>query len=181
MKVLRLPEILPSGFVSFTLGTGCPELSGSPLFPGIPCASALLSDPDGTSTAGLTRLRRRVSIPTLSVARWVPISSLARYAASVLPPLIRRRRLPQQTSFRGSITQLLHSLSTLRAAVTDDYARLTCSWWPAFTAWDSHPQGHVEGFPGYFKRRHFPPPGLVMARRIPKLEETETKVPFSFQ
>lgn len=30
----------------------------------------------------------------------------------------------QNISFRGSVTQLLHSLCTLRAAITDDYATL---------------------------------------------------------
>jgi len=63
------------------------------------CACALLSDPG------------RTSAPRLS-------------GTSVLPPLSWRRRLQQQSLFRGSITRLWHWLFTLRAALTGDDAKL---------------------------------------------------------
>jgi hypothetical protein len=44
--------------------------------------------------------------------------------APVLPPRTPGRRLQQQISFRDSITRLWHWLSTLRAALAGDYARL---------------------------------------------------------
>jgi len=43
--------------------------------------------------------------------------------------------------FRGSITRLLHSLSTLRAAITDDDARLASGGWLTLTGWDWLPTG----------------------------------------
>ena len=43
--------------------------------------------------------------------------------------------------FRGSITQLLHSLSTLRAAIADDDARLASGGWLALTGWGWLPTG----------------------------------------
>src|SRR5687768_12222550 len=46
-----------------------------------------------------------------------------------------------QPLFRGSITRLLHSLSTLRAAITDDDARLASGGWLALTGWDWSPTG----------------------------------------
>jgi hypothetical protein len=43
--------------------------------------------------------------------------------------------------FRGSMTRLLHSLSTLRAAITDDDARLASGGWLALTGWEWLPTG----------------------------------------
>ena len=45
------------------------------------------------------------------------------------PRTHRHRRLPRHSSFRDSITRLWHSLSTLRAALADDDARLASGWW----------------------------------------------------
>jgi len=46
------------------------------------------------------------------------------------------RGLQLQTPFRDSITQLQHSLSTLRAALSDDDARLVSGWWLTVSGWD---------------------------------------------
>ena len=55
-------------------------------------------------------------------------------------PLIRTRRtLDYVTISRGSITRPQHSLSTLRAALAGDDARLACRRRPAFPAWDFIP------------------------------------------
>ena len=43
--------------------------------------------------------------------------------------------------FRGSMTRLLHSLSTLRAAIADDDARLASGGWLALAGWDWLPTG----------------------------------------
>ena len=43
--------------------------------------------------------------------------------------------------FRGSMTRLLHSLSTLRAAITDDDARLASGGWLTLTGWGWLPTG----------------------------------------
>ncbi len=48
--------------------------------------------------------------------------------------------------FRDRRSRPQESLSTLRAAVADDYARLACRWWPTTTVWDLHPQGFTAGF-----------------------------------
>ena len=40
--------------------------------------------------------------------------------------------------FRGSITRLQHWLFTLRAALSDDYAKLASGGWPTFPGWDSN-------------------------------------------
>jgi hypothetical protein len=52
------------------------------------------------------------------------LGALPLCGAPVLPPLTPRRRLQRQISFQDSITWLWHSLSTLRAALLDDDARL---------------------------------------------------------
>ena len=52
------------------------------------------------------------------------------------PRTHRLRGLQQQTPFRDSITQLQHSLSTLRAVLLDDYARLVSGWWLTVSGWD---------------------------------------------
>ena len=86
-----------------------------------------------------TRASRRVSTLALSVARWVPSSPRQARSSSLpfryCPRLSQQRRPQQQTRFRGSITRLFHSLSTLHAAVADDYARLASGWQPTFTGW----------------------------------------------
>ena len=80
---------------------------------------------------------------------WTPAESYASrlfFDATMLPPSFRRRRLRRRRSFRGSITRLFHSLPTLRATISDDYARLASGWWLAFAGWDCLPWGSFERF-----------------------------------
>lgn len=55
-------------------------------------------------------------------------------------------KAPATTWFRSSITRLLHLLSTLRAAIADDYARLASGRWLTVTGWAYLPPGCDEGF-----------------------------------
>ncbi len=61
-------------------------------------------------------------------------SCLAYSGSSVQPP-IRRRRPLQLTRFRGCLTRLPGSLSTLPRLRYLRRARLASGWWPAFTGW----------------------------------------------
>jgi hypothetical protein len=72
------------------------------------------------------------------------------------------------------MTRLLHSLSTLRAAITDDYARLASGQRLTVSGWDCLPTGFhrkVSGFPSSF-------PGLRLARRDPIPEGHHVDFPF---
>jgi hypothetical protein len=88
--------------------------SALPSSQGLPCAFALLSDP-----AQPVRL-------AIAAFRCYPRCSDYEGHGT-------------QSFFRGSITRLLHSLSTLRAVITADYARLASGWWLAFAGWDWSP------------------------------------------
>ena len=81
---------------------------------------ALLSDPGRTSTPGGC-------------------------GVSVLPSVKRLRRLQRQTLFRDSITRLLDSPHTLRAAISDDDAMVATGWLPAFSGRGSIPAGFLHG------------------------------------
>jgi len=59
-----------------------------------------------------------------------------RNGAPVLPPIRSQRRLQRYSLFRDSITRLWHSLSTLRAVLTDDDARLASGRWLTLSGWD---------------------------------------------
>jgi hypothetical protein len=48
-------------------------------------------------------------------------------------PAIPTTKTPTIKYFRCSIAWLLQMLSTLRATITGDYARLAYGWWPTFT------------------------------------------------
>jgi hypothetical protein len=102
------------------------------------CASALLSDPG--------RIVFTKPIQCYDVA-----------------PAVLTTKAPTTISlFRGSITQLLHSLSTLRAAITDDYARLASGWWLTTTRWDCLPTGFLREVSDFTSS---PSPGLRLARQ----------------
>ena len=77
-----------------------------------PCAYAVLFDPGRASAP--SRLRR---------VRAAPVAHENEGPSNLV-------------TFRGSITQPWHSLSTLHAALTDDDARLASGWRPTFTGWD---------------------------------------------
>ena len=79
--------------------------------PGKPqCCSAMLSDPGRTFTPDRLPL-------------WLLFSALA------WSPLLQTRRLHRSMNFRGSITRLCNSLSTLRAGISTDDARLASGGW----------------------------------------------------
>ena len=83
---------------------------------------ALLSDPGRTFVPDRSPLRHLLG-------------------TSVLSPLLQARRLPQSNLFRGSIIRLYSSLSTLRASLSTDYARLACSGWSGLLRGSGYPPG----------------------------------------
>ena len=60
---------------------------------------------------------------------------LALFGSSVQPPIRQLRRPLRPTRFRGSLTRLPGSLSTLPRLRYLRRARLASGWWPAFTGW----------------------------------------------
>lgn len=83
---------------------------------------ALLSDPG------------RTFVPDRSPSRLL-------LGTTVLSPLLQARRLHRSTFFRGSIIRLYSSLSTLRASLSTDYARLACSGWSGLLRGSEYPPG----------------------------------------
>ena len=73
---------------------------------------------------------------------FVPDRSPSRHllGTTVLSPLLQARRL-HRSSFRGSIIRLDSSLSTLRASLSTDYARLACSGWSDLLRGSGYPPG----------------------------------------
>ena len=74
---------------------------------------------------------------------FVPDRSPSRHllGTTVLSPLSQTRRLHRLTFFRGSIIRLYSSLSTLRASLSTDYARLACSGWSDLLRGSGYPLG----------------------------------------
>ena len=85
------------------------------------CCFALLSDPG------------RTFAPDRSPSRHL-------LGTTVLSPLSQARRL-HRSYFRGSIIRLYSSLSTLRASLSTDYARLACSSWSDLLRGSGYPPG----------------------------------------
>jgi hypothetical protein len=85
------------------------------------CCFALLSDPGRTFVPDRSPLRHLLG-------------------TIVLSPLLQARRLPR-SYFRGSIIRLHSSLSTLRASLSTDYARLACSGWSGLLRGSGYPPG----------------------------------------
>ena len=83
---------------------------------------ALLSDPGRTFVPDRSPSRHLLGTPVLS-------------------PLLQARRLHQSNLFRGSIIRLYRSLSTLRASLSTDYARLACSGWSDLLRGSGYPPG----------------------------------------
>ncbi len=81
------------------------HLPGKPQY-----CSAMLSDPG------------RTFVPDQSPSRLL-------LGTPVLSPLLETRRLHRSMNFRGSITRLYNSLSTLRADISIDDARLASGGW----------------------------------------------------
>jgi hypothetical protein len=66
--------------------------------------------------------------------------------AEVSPPQVRPRRPQHSCNFRGSITRLRYSLSTLPASAFPTLARLASGGWQTLTGWDSNPLGSFSEF-----------------------------------
>jgi hypothetical protein len=80
---------------------------------------------------------------------WTPAEPwcLAFTAPRCCPPSTERGGPRQPWRFRSSMTWLQHSLFTLRAAITGDYAKLASGVWPVFPGWDcKYPLSSVEKF-----------------------------------
>ena len=86
---------------------GSPKFPGNPIVP-LPCS------------------RTPVEPPCLAFA-----------ALRYCPPTTKRGGPQRHQSFRSSITRPQHWLFTLRAAITDDDAKLASGGWPIFPGWDS--------------------------------------------
>ena len=79
--------------------------------------------------AELSHLPRKPSRVFALVSDPGPASTPCQYRRFGAVPLpMKRRTLDDLVTFRGSFSQLRHSLSTLRAALADDDARLACGW-----------------------------------------------------
>jgi hypothetical protein len=70
---------------------------------------------------------------------WTPVEPrcLAFAALRCCPPSAEGEGPRRPWSFRSSITRPQHWLFTLRAAITDDDAKLASGGWPLFPGWDS--------------------------------------------
>jgi len=72
---------------------------------------------------------------------------------AVLPPQVKPRRPQQSCNFRGSVTRLQYSLSTLPDSAFPTLARLPSGGWQALTGWDSNP---LDSFGEFQARVHLP-------------------------
>jgi len=73
---------------------------------------------------------------------------------TVLSPQVRPRRPQQSCNFRGSVTQLQYSLSTLPDSDFPTLARLASGGWQTLSGWDSNP---LDSFGEFQVRVHLPP------------------------
>lgn len=71
----------------------------------------------------------------------------------VLPQDLYRSKAPVSRYFRGSMAYLHQSLPTLRAIISDDYARLASGGWLALSGQDWLPAGRLRGVSLRFKVR----------------------------
>ena len=118
IKALRLPPVLPTT-LRFLRAAGTKSHSGfapvggvPPRGPGVvhpvPPSGLFLGDDRGSHVPGEPLVLMPCS-PTPAGP-----NTPDQFGASTRPPLKSERRLPRLDSFRGSITRLRHSLSTLR-------------------------------------------------------------------
>lgn len=147
MNVLRLPAVHPARFTPrFAFGFPVGRLIRSPRQDDRQrCARQLIR------RFALFRLfsRRLLDLPS-SHGTLAPVRSDRLTPTPCSPTPVERSRLtisacsccPRSSNVKGlnnaSISELYHtarcSLSTLRAVVTFDYAKLACGWWLTFTA-----------------------------------------------
>ena len=152
IKGLKTSRVLPASSVAFAARYHAPRLSGASL----PWLSEGTNHGPGTCSAGrvppgysrgggdhgISQLPREsnVHLPCSQTPAGSDTPSL--YSVPMLPPLFLTTKAPATLSaFRGSITRLLHSLSTLRAVIADDDARLASGGWLTLTGWGCLPTG----------------------------------------
>jgi hypothetical protein len=164
MAVLRLPAVLRLHFV-----TSAPPYHRTPP---ICFVSPAIPEGEGLSRPGCFRAHpfkprssdgtARVSqvpgesFPHLCRAHGTPAAPTCHaFAASrVLPSQVRPRRPQRSSKFRGSITRLQCSLSTLPDSAFPTLARLASGGWQALTGRDSNP---LDSFGEFQVRVHLPP------------------------
>ena len=90
----------------------------------------------------------------------------------MLPQDIYRSKAPVFRYFRGSIAYLHQSLSTLRANISGDYARLASGGWLALSVQDWLPVGRLRGVSLLFSSPYNSPPhGLARRKYIISFSE----------
>lgn len=151
MTVLRLPPALPPRFVaSARQYHQPPPLFVSPV--GLQ-KGQILTGPDVSGSSPWPPLRHRFLVEQYGPPRFlgsplVPLPRSRTPAApalrchsrnQVLPPYTERRRPQHSTDFRGSITRLQHSLSTLPDSAFPTLARLASGGWQTLSGWDLNP------------------------------------------
>jgi len=151
MAVLRLPPALPPHFVASVWRYHRPL----PLFvsPVRLQKGQIRTGPDVSGSSPWPSLSHRFSVEQYGPPRFlgsplVPLpcsrtpaapALLCHYRNQVLPPHTENRRPQHSTDFRGSITRLQHSLSTLPDSDFPTLARLASGGWQALTGWDLNP------------------------------------------
>ena len=173
MRALRLPAARPASLRclrSAVTSGGADSLRSCGL--SAPCPRRPGACSAGGPLSGIFPGDDRIShVPGESLCVSAPLSDPGRMPTSrhndvfVLPSRVGRRRLQHTVMFRGSITRLLHSLSTLPRLRYLRRARLVSGWWLTFTRWDSNPQDSGERFQtpdSLLESSSFP--RLIMAR-----------------
>ena len=151
MAVLRLPPALPPHFVASVWRYHRPL----PLFvsPVQLLKGRIRTGPDVSGSSPWPPLSHRFSVEQYGPPRFlgsplVPLpcsrtpaapALLCHYRNQVLPPHTENRRPQHSTDFRGSITRLQHSLSTLPDSDFPTLARLASGGWQALAGWDLNP------------------------------------------
>ena len=100
---------------------------------------------------------------------------LCHYRNQVLSPHTKQRRPQRSTNFRGSITRLQHSLSTLPASDFPTLARLASGGWQTLTGWDLNPLDskanfRYGGYPPYYPNA----PGLAWRHLCLRVRKSRT-------
>ena len=152
MQRLRLPSFIsqarsPSpydtlGVRAFSLSSAC-TTSAEDKDVGKPVSPSLVL-PQGNGRLSHLPAKPQYCFALLSDPgrTFVPDRSPSRHllGTTVLSPLSQTRRL-HRSYFRGSIIRLYRSLSTLRASLSTDYARLACSGWSDLLHGSGYPLG----------------------------------------
>ena len=158
MTVLRLPPAFPPHFVAFAWRYHQPpsffvspvqlqrgKIQNRPGCFGLSPWSPLNQIPWWSST-GLPGSWGVLSClcPALGPRPRLPCYAIT--AIRCCPRYAKQRRPQHSTDFRGSITRLQHSLSTLPASDFPTLARLASGGWQTLTGWDSNPLDSTANF-----------------------------------